>query len=129
MTDAEVKLTPQHLIAQSAKATADGLTDALTSSSAPIALLTYNWESKDTYQTFTLFRQTLDNWLFLKRVKTDSKDHLCYVFAALGTKALELHAQWMPPGTEEVCKATKTKASAFLQKIQDRMMHEVNTHV
>ena len=35
----------------------------------------------------------------------------------------------MPPGTEEVCKATKAKASAFLQKIQDGMMHEVNTHV
>ena len=35
----------------------------------------------------------------------------------------------MPPGTEEVCKATKAKASAFLQKIQDGMTHEVNTHV
>ena len=33
----------------------------------------------------------------------------------------------MPPGTEEVRKATKAKASAFLQKIQDGMMHEVNT--
>ena len=129
MTDAEVKLTPQQLIAQSAKATVDALTDALTSHSAPISLPTYDWESKDAYQTFTLFRQTLDNWLFLNRVKTDSEDHLRYVFAALGTKALELHAQWMPPGTEEVCKATKAKASAFLQKIQDGMTHEVNTHI
>ena len=65
MTDAEVKLTPQQLIAQSGKATADALTDALTSHSAPIALPMYDWESKDAYQTFTLFRQTLDNWLFL----------------------------------------------------------------
>ena len=128
MTDAEVELMPQQLIAQSAKATADALTDALTSRSALIALPTYDSESK-AYQTFTLFRQTLDNWLFLNRVKTDSKDHLHYVFAALGTKALELHAQWMPPGTEEVCKAAKAKASAFLQKIQDGMMYEVNTHV
>ena len=129
MTDAEVKLTPQQLITQSAKATVDALTDALTSCSALIALPTYDWESKDAYRTFTLFRQTLDNWLFLNRVKADSKDHLRYVFAALGTKALELHAQWMPPGTEEVCKATKAKASAFLQKIQDGMTHKVNTHV
>ena len=35
----------------------------------------------------------------------------------------------MPPGTEEVRKATKAKASAFLQKIQDGMTHEVNTHI
>ena len=35
----------------------------------------------------------------------------------------------MPPGTEEVHKATKAKASAFLQKIQDGMTHKVNTHV
>ena len=123
------KLTPQQLIAQSVKATADALTDALTSRSALIALPTYDWESKDAYWTFTLFRQTIDNWHFLNRVKADSEDHLRYVFAALGTKALELHAQWMPPGTEEVCKATKAKASAFLQKIQDGMTHEVNTHI
>ena len=43
MTDAEVELTPQQLIAQSVKATADALTDALTSRSAPIALPTYDW--------------------------------------------------------------------------------------
>ena len=120
---------PQQLITQSAKATADALTSALTSRSALIALPMYDWESKDAYQTFTLFRQTLDNWLFLNWVKTDSEDHLHYIFAALGTKALELHTQWMPPGTVEVCKATKAKASAFLQKIQDGMTHEVNTHV
>ena len=101
MSAEEVKLTPQQLIAQSAKATAEALTDALTSCSALIALPTYNWESQDAYRTFTLFQKTLDNWLFLHRVKTDSEDHLRYVFAALGTKALELHVQWMPPGTED----------------------------
>ena len=55
MTDAEVELMPQQLIPQSAKATADALTDALTSRSALIALLRYDWESKDAYWTFTLF--------------------------------------------------------------------------
>ncbi|MCG8623121.1 MAG: hypothetical protein MJE68_14145, partial [Proteobacteria bacterium] len=129
MSDEEVDLMPQQLITQYAKANAEALSDALTSCSAPIALPTYDWESQDAYRTFTLFRQTLDNWLFLNRVKTDSEDHLRYVFAALGTKTLELHAQWMPPGTEEERQATKAKASAFLTKIQDGMTHEVNTHV
>ena len=55
MTDAEVELMPQQLIAQSTKATVDALTNALTSRSALIALPTYDWESKDTYRTFTLF--------------------------------------------------------------------------
>ena len=55
MTDAEVELMPQQLIAQSTKATADALTDALTSPSALIALPTYEWESEDAYWTFTLF--------------------------------------------------------------------------
>ena len=111
------------------KATADALTDALTARSASISLPTYDWDTKDAYRTFTLFRQTLDNWLFLNRVKPDSEDHLRYVFAALGTKALELHTQWTPPGTEEERKATKANASAFLKRIQDGMTHEVNTHV
>ena len=61
MADEEVELTPQQLIAQSAKATAEALTDTLTSRSAPIALPSYDWESKDVYRTFTLFRKTLDN--------------------------------------------------------------------
>ena len=55
MTDAEVELMPQQLIAQSMKATAHALTNALTSRSAPIALPMYDWESKDAYWTFTLF--------------------------------------------------------------------------
>ena len=116
MSAEEVELTPQQLIKQSVKATAEALTDALTSRSALITLPTYDWESQDAYRTFTLFQKTLDNWLFLHRVKTDSKDHLRYIFAALGTKALELHAQWMPPGTEDEWKATKEKATAFLRR-------------
>ena len=101
MSVTEAELMPQQLIAKSTKATADALTDALTARSASISLPTYDWNTKDAYRTFTLFQQTLDNWLFLNRVKPDSEDHLCYVFAALRTKVLELHAQWTPPGTEE----------------------------
>ena len=117
----EAELTPQQLIATAAKATADAISNSLTSRSASIALPTYDWDSKDAFRTFSLFQQTLDNWLFLNRVKTDSEDHLRYAFAALGTKALELHAQWTPTGTEEEQTATKAKASAFLQRIQDGM--------
>ena len=68
--------TPQQLIAESAKATAEALTNALTARSASIALLTYDWNSKDAYRSFSLFQQTLDNWLFLNCVNTDSEDHL-----------------------------------------------------
>ena len=59
----------------------------------------------------------------------DSEDHLIYVFAALGTKSLEMHAQWMPMGNKQEQKATKAKASAFLDRIQQGMTHDVNTHV
>ena len=58
MSAEEVKLTPQQLIAQSAKATAEALTDALTSRSALIALPTYDWESQDAYHTFTVSKDT-----------------------------------------------------------------------
>ena len=40
-----------------------------------------------------------------------------------------MHAQWMPTGSEEEQKATKAKASAFLDRIQQGMTHDVNTHV
>ena len=59
----------------------------------------------------------------------DSDDHLRYVFAALGTKSLEMHAQWMPTGSKEEQKVSKAKASAFLNRIQQGMTHNVNTHV
>ena len=55
MSVAEAELTPQQLIAKSAKATADALTDALTARSASISLPTYDWDTKDAYRTFTLF--------------------------------------------------------------------------
>ena len=38
-------------------------------------------------------------------------------------------AQWMPTGTEEEQKVTKAKASAFLNRIQQGMTHDINTHV
>ena len=60
----------------------------------------------------------------------DSKDHLRYVFAALGNKSLEMHAQWMPTGSEEEQKVQpRLKASAFLDCIQQGMTHDINTHV
>ena len=47
---------------------------------------------------------TLENWLLLNYILPDSEDHLRYVFAALGTKSLEMHAimdaNWQQRGTE-----------------------------
>ena len=40
-----------------------------------------------------------------------------------------MHAQWMPPVDEEEQRATKAKASAFLDKIQQGMTRDINTHV
>ena len=40
-----------------------------------------------------------------------------------------MHTQWMPTGSEEEQKATKAKASAFLDHIQQGMTHNINTHV
>ena len=40
-----------------------------------------------------------------------------------------MHFQWMPTGSEEEQRATKAKASAFLDRIQQGMIHDVNTHV
>ena len=62
---------------------------------------------------------------FHQTVKTTSG----MFFAALGTKSLEMHAQWMPTDSEEEQKATKVKASDFLDCIQQGMTHDVNTHV
>ena len=85
--------------------------------------------SQDAYHSFSIFCNTLENWLLLNCILPDSEDHLRYVFAALGTKSLEMHAQWMPTGSKEEQKATKVKASAFLDQIQQGMTHDVNTHV
>ena len=40
-----------------------------------------------------------------------------------------MHAQWMPTGSKKEQKATKAKASAFLNRIQQGMTHDINTHV
>ena len=40
-----------------------------------------------------------------------------------------MHIQWMPTGSKEEQKATKAKASAFLDRIQQGMTHDVNTQV
>ena len=96
---------------------------------ASISLPVYDWNSQDAYHSFSIFCHTLENWLLLNHILPDSEDHLRYVFAALGTKSLEMHAQWMPISSEEEQKATKVKASAFLDRIQQGMTHDVNTHV
>ena len=101
----------------------------LTARTASISLPIYNWNSQDAYHSFSIFCHTLENWLLLNCIPPDSEDHLRYVFAALGTKSLEMHAQWMPTGSKEEQKATKAKASAFLDCIQQGMTHDVNTHV
>ena len=126
---AESTLTPQQLISQSAQATADAIASALTARTASISLPIYDWNSQDAYHSFSIFCRTLENWLLLNHIVPDSEDHLRYIFAALGTKSLEMHAQWMPTGSEEEQKATKAKASAFLNHIQQGMTHDVNTHV
>ena len=59
----------------------------------------------------------------------DSEDHLQYVFVALGTKSLEMHAQWMATSSKEEQRVTNVKASAFLNQIDQGMTHNVNTHV
>ena len=120
--------TPQQLITQSAQATTDAITSALTARTASISLPVYDWDSQDAYHS-SIFFCTLENWLLLNCILPDSKDHLRYIFAALGTKSQEMHAQWMPTGSKEEQKATKSKASAFLDQIQQGMTHDVNTHV
>ena len=121
--------TPQQLITQSAQATADAIASALTARTASISLPVYDWDSQDAYDSFSIFCCTLENWLLLNHILPDSEDHLRYVFADLGSKSLEMHAQWMPTGSKEEQKVTKAKASAFLNRIQQGMTHNVNTHV
>ena len=120
---------PQQLITQSAQATADTIASALTARTASISLPIYYWNSQDAFHSFSIFCCTLENLLLLNHILPDSKDHLRYVFAALGTKSLEMHGQWMPTSSKEEQKLTKAKASAFLDHIQQGMTHDVNTHV
>ena len=120
---------PQQLITQSAQATADAIASVLTARTASISLPIYDWNSQDAYHSFSIFCCTLENWLLLNCILPDSKDHLRYVFAVLGTKSLEMHAQWTPTSSKEEQRATKAKASAILNRIQQGMTHDVNTHV
>ena len=77
--------TPQQLITQCAQATADTIANALTARTASISLPIYNWDSQDAYHSFSIFHHTLENCLLLNCILPDSKDHLRYIFAALGT--------------------------------------------
>ena len=68
--------TPQQLITQSAQATADAITSALTARAASISLPNYDWHSKDAYHSFSIFWCTLENWLLLNHIMPDTEDHL-----------------------------------------------------
>ena len=125
----ELTPMPQQLISKSAQATADAIASVLIARTASISLPIYDWNSQDAYHSFSIFCHTLENWLLLNCILPDSEDHLRYVFAALGTKALEMQAQWMPTSIKEEQKVTKVKASAFLDHIQQGMTHDINTHV
>ena len=94
-------LMPQQLMTQSDQATGDAIASALTARTASISLPVYDWNSRDAYHSFSIFCRTLENWLLLNCIPPDSEDHLRYAFAALGTKSLEMHAQWMPTGSKE----------------------------
>ena len=109
----ELTPIPQQLITQSAQATADAIASTLTARTV-ISLPVYDWNSQDAYHSFSIFCHTLENWLLLNHILPDSEDHLRYVFAALGTKSLEMYTQCMPTGSKEEQKATKAKASTFL---------------
>ena len=84
---------PQQLITQSAQSTTDAIASVLTARTASISLPIYNWNSQDAYHSFSIFCCTLENWLLLNCILPDSKDYHRYVFAALGTNSLEMHAQ------------------------------------
>ena len=101
--------TAQQLITLFAKATADTIASALTARTASISLPIYDLDSKDAYHSFSIFQHTLENWLLLNCIPLDSEDHLRYVFAALRTKSLEMHAQWMPTGSEEEQKVNSSQ--------------------
>ena len=116
------------LITQSAQATADAIASVLTARTTSISLPTYDWDLKDAYHSFSIFQCT-HNWLILNCITPDSEHHLQYLFAALGTKSLEMHVQWMPTSSTEEQRMTKAKASSFLNRIQQGMTHNVNTHV
>ena len=126
--DMATEPTPQQLITQSTQVTADTIASALTARTTPISLPIYNWDSKDACHSFSIFWCILESWL-LNCIATNSEDNLWYVIATLGTKSLEMYAQWTPTGDEQEWHATKAKASAFLNKIQHGMTHNVNTHV
>ena len=125
----ELTQMPQQLITQSAQATADAIASVLTARTASISLPIYDRNSQDAYHSFSIFCHTLESWLLFNHIPPDSEDHLRYVFSALGTKSLEMHAQWMLTSSKEEQKATKAKASAFLDCIQQGMTHNINTHV
>ena len=70
------ELTLQQLITQSGQATANAIASTLTARTASITLPIYDWDLKDAYHSFSFFQHTMDNWLLLNHIPTDSEDHL-----------------------------------------------------
>ena len=127
--DMATELTPKQLITQSAQATAHAIASTLTAQTTSISLPTYDLDLKDAYHFFSIFWHTLENWFLFNHIVTNSESHLWYVFVALGTKSLEIHAQWIPTADEEEWRVTKAKVSTFLDKTKQGMTHAVNTYV
>ena len=101
------------------------LTSTLTARTASISLPIYDWDSKDAYYSFSIFWHTLENWLLLNCIMPDSERTTSDMsLQPLGSKSLEMHAQWMTTGSKEEWKVTKAEASAFLDRIQQGMTHE-----
>ena len=92
--------TPQQLITQSAQATADAIVSALTARTSihQRAHLQLGLEMMPTTLS-SFFDIPWRTGSFSTAFQMTVKHHLQYVFAALGTKSLEMHVQWMP--TEE----------------------------
>ena len=67
-----IELTLQQLITQSTQATANAIARTLTVQTTSISLPIYEWDSKDAYDSFSIFQCILGNWLLLNHIATDS---------------------------------------------------------
>ena len=117
---------PQQLITQSAQATTDAIASVLTDRTASISLPVYDWNSQDAYHSFSIFCHTLENWLLLNCILPDSEDHLRYVFAAPGTKSLEMHDNGCPPAAKRNRKRPRQKLLPS-STVSNREWHTTST--
>ena len=123
------ELTSQQLITQSAQATADAIASALTARTASISLSIYDWDSKDAYYSFSIFGIP---WRTVSSLTAS-----CLTVRTTSDMSLQpweqnpwrcMHNGCLLAAKEEL-RATKVKASVFLNRIQQGMMHNINTHL